>query len=149
MRQHSIRKSCVPCKTLIIGVLVLTALLYGEGPTFGLSAPALDTPPTDYQRIGTCMPGVGHPYVHTKQQFKKPILIYADSKLSAVAYLMTEQDVLEGQAVTVLTEFGGLPIDALSFGYTPNNPYVDPPVRGPYYLLWIRLQDRLLTGFIC
>jgi len=122
-------------------LLTALACLLAAMPTaVAIESAVLHAPPADYQQLGSCA------YYHRMQKFDGPILFYAGTTLTAVAYLISERAVLDGESVPLLSEFGGLPISDISFNFSQTNPFVNPPTQGRYYVLWMHIQGADSTA---
>ena len=140
------REGAISIKRLVFCVLLVGALLSRVETVLGQDSPALRSPPANYQKTGTCIPGVGRPHMHTRNQLSNPILFYGGSGLTRIVYLLKERDIQDGRAVTLLGDLGGLPVTTFSFAYTPKNPFGGTSAEGPFYLLSIHLQTGQSQG---
>ncbi len=122
----------------------LIGLLFLDAPQiFGLEAAALHVPPSSYRPLGACAPGLGTPYQGGQQQGEGPVLFYHGGELIKILVLLKEEDIKAGHTLTVLNEFGGIPITDMGFAFSQQNPITRQ--RGSYYEMWLTV-DRGRRG---
>lgn len=119
----------------------LVGLLCATSPATALDRSALRAPPSTHTSAGPCVPYLGTPYLHAVERLKRPMLFYANSRLSVIVVAVEANSMKEGAAPQSLVDFGGLPIASVSMVFADGN--ILRQTTGRYYLFWFTLtQDR-------
>ena len=108
-------------KILRSAIWGLVGLVCATSSATALDRSALRAPPSTHTSAGPCVPHLGTPYLHAVERLKRPMLFYANNRLSVIVVAVKADSMKEGGAAQLLEDFGGLPIASVSMVFADGN----------------------------